>query len=170
MRNQQDGGPPLRLTQVISRVFVYVIFIGILWFHEFFFQRTAAALINNNNTAEANNNNSNGGPREVARAAGFNFAGFRFRFGVVLTTHQTHRHLRQHQHNNQQDRQVISRVFLKSKNFIGMYFDFTNFFYLQQQQPQNDDGRNDTPQEPPISTVRISYTFYFLTYQQIILC
>ena len=113
MRNQQDGGPPLRLTQVISRVFIYVIFIRILWFHEFFFQRTAAALINNNNTAEANNNNSNGGPREVARAAGFNFAGFRFRFGVVLTTHQTHRHLRQHQHNNQQDRQVISRVFFK---------------------------------------------------------
>ena len=98
---------------MISRVFIYVIFIRVLWFHQFFFQRTAAALINNNNTAEANNNNSNGGPREVARAAGFNFAGFRFRFGVVLTTHQTHRHLRQHQHNNQQDRQVISRVFFK---------------------------------------------------------
>ena len=88
----------------------------------------------------------------MARAAGFNFAGFRFRFGVVLTTHQTHRHLRQHQHNNQQDRQVISRVFL---NVIGMYFDFTNFFFMQQQQPQNDDGRNDTQQQSSISTVRI---------------
>ena len=80
MRNQQDGGPPLRLTQ---RSFI-------------------------NNNSENNNNNNGGGqqqqpqnnggqpqpPREVARAAGFNFAGFRFRFGVVLTTHQSHRHVR----------------------------------------------------------------------------
>ena len=80
MRNQQDGGPPLRLTQ---RSFIN----------------------NTNNTSENNNNGggqqqqpqNNGGPqppREVARAAGFNFAGFRFRFGVVLTTHQSHRHVR----------------------------------------------------------------------------
>ena len=39
MRNQQDGSPPLRLTQVISRDFIYVIFIRILWFHEFCFFR-----------------------------------------------------------------------------------------------------------------------------------
>ena len=93
MRNQEGGGPPLRFTQ----------------------RAATAALTNNNNAAlrdnnlTANNNNSGGatpagaagnagapangsaggGPRrEVTRAGGFNFAGFRFRFGIVLTTHQ----------------------------------------------------------------------------------
>merc|ERR1712029_1214863 len=42
-----------------------------------------------NNLTNAHNNNTNGIlRREVTRAGGFNFAGFRFRFGVVLTTHQ----------------------------------------------------------------------------------
>jgi len=68
MRNQEGGGPPLRFT--------------------------ARQAVNNNNNSEnnltnAHNNNTNGIlRREVTRAGGFNFAGFRFRFGVVLTTHQ----------------------------------------------------------------------------------
>merc|ERR1711976_903785 len=65
MRNQEGGGPPLRFT--------------------------AARPVNNNNNSENNltHNNTNGIlRREVTRAGGFNFAGFRFRFGVVLTTHQ----------------------------------------------------------------------------------
>ena len=68
MRNQEGGAPPLRFT--------------------------ARQAVNNNNNSEnnltnAHNNNTNGIlRREVTRAGGFNFAGFRFRFGVVLTTHQ----------------------------------------------------------------------------------
>ena len=82
------------------------------------FTFSAAAASNNNNNASvqdnnltnapngatagavggANNNNAGAGGqqaamlrREVTRAGGFNFAGFRFRFGVVLTTHQPQR-------------------------------------------------------------------------------
>ena len=68
MRNQEGGGPPLRFT---AR------------------QATPSTAVNNNNNSENNlthnNNNTNGIlRREVTRAGGFNFAGFRFRFGVVL--------------------------------------------------------------------------------------
>ena len=67
MRNQEGGGPPLRFTPRPST--------------------TSGQPQNQNNNHE---NNSNGviHRREVTRAGGFNFAGFRFRFGVVLTTHQ----------------------------------------------------------------------------------
>ena len=73
MRNQ-EGGPPLRIApgQRLGT------------------GAPAAALNNNNNAANNdNNNNNNGGNVAVnRRMTGFNFGGFRFRFGVVLTTHQ----------------------------------------------------------------------------------
>ena len=67
MRNQEGGGPPLRFTQ-----------------------RTNNNMVQDNNNIANNNNNNNNGVlrREMARAGGFSIAGFRFRFGVVLTTHQ----------------------------------------------------------------------------------
>lgn len=78
MRNQEGGGPPLRFTHRTSN------------------NNNLASLQDNNLT-----NNNNQQPREVARAGGFNFAGFRFRYGVVFTTQQAtahhQRHVQQHQ-------------------------------------------------------------------------
>ena len=55
----------------------------------------AAGQANNNNGGAGGASGGGGGNqvlrREVTRAGGFNFAGFRFRFGVVLTTHQPQR-------------------------------------------------------------------------------
>ena len=82
MRNQEGGGPPLRFT--------------------------AARPVNNNNNSENNltHNNTNGIlRREVTRAGGFNFAGFRFRFGVVLTTHQRPQDPQQQQPQRQEQQQ-----------------------------------------------------------------
>ena len=74
MRNQ-EGGPPLRVAHGPR------LGAGIG-------ATAAAAALNNNNNNNAVNNNNAGGNVVNRRMAGFNIGGFRFRFGVVLTTHQ----------------------------------------------------------------------------------
>jgi len=106
MRNQEGGGPPLRFTQQRTVTTAHAVTTNN--------NNNNNASVQDNNLTNAPNaaggaagqaNNNNGGAggasgggggnqvlrREVTRAGGFNFAGFRFRFGVVLTTHQPQR-------------------------------------------------------------------------------
>ena len=80
MRNQEGGGPPLIVAYEQGGTGVVAINRRI--------NRGRDAAVNNNNNNNAVNNNNGGNVNVNRRMTGFNFGPFRFRLGVVMTTHQ----------------------------------------------------------------------------------
>ena len=80
MRNQEGGGPPLIVAYEQGGH-------GTIGINRRINRNRDAATNNNNNNNAVNNNNA-GNVNVNRRMTGFNFGPFRFRLGVVLTTHQ----------------------------------------------------------------------------------